>query len=206
MPDAFDSDSRIVVAENAPQRVLAEIAYYSQRDPVPQVVDMTFVPVQRRPRRSGMAPGRHASRPRTGCHDSLPQRNTLFCGERVGTNSSARRGAAATFRRPTSSTAQPHTRPVFVTGSNGADARVCQDFNAPERFSSFERGRTERIMAQRDQAMCRPGAASALAFSQRNATPDVGNSACPSRACSAQGFAASLTSSQGVATLRCTTR
>lgn len=67
---------------------------------------------------------------------------TLFGGERC-TNPKAKRASATTFRRPTSSRATPHQRPIFVVGPDAQDPRMCVDINAPKRFSSFERTRYE---------------------------------------------------------------
>lgn len=70
------------------------------------------------------------------------QNHTLFGGEK-NTNSKAKRGFATTFRRPSSSRATPHSRPIFVVGKDGQDPRMCVDISAPKRFSSFERTRYE---------------------------------------------------------------
>lgn len=70
------------------------------------------------------------------------QNHTLFGGEK-NTNPRAKRGFATTFRRPSSSRATPHSRPIFVVGPNAQDPRICVDINAPGRFGSAERTRYE---------------------------------------------------------------
>lgn len=65
---------------------------------------------------------------------------TLFSGSRVCTTQ-AKRSSAVIFRRPSSSRAVPHQRPIFVAGQDGQDARMCVDINAPSRFCSAERTR-----------------------------------------------------------------
>lgn len=93
----------------------------------------------------GMATGR---KPRSGSCPQAPQLSvewhatTLFGGERC-TNHKAKRAFATTFRRPTSSRAPPHQRPIFVVGPDAQDPKICVDINAPQRFSSFERTRYE---------------------------------------------------------------
>lgn len=67
---------------------------------------------------------------------------TLFGGDRC-TNHKATRAYTATFRRPTSSRAPPHSRPIFVVGSDGQDPKMCVDNNNPSRFTSQERTRYE---------------------------------------------------------------
>jgi len=81
---------------------------------------------------------------------------TLFGGERC-TNHKAKRSSATTFRKPTSSRAPAHSRPIFVVGQDAQDPRICVDINAPGRFSSFERTRYE------------------LSWRQANSTPDAGS-------------------------------
>mmetsp|Transcript_120477 Transcript_120477/g.213092 ORF Transcript_120477/g.213092 Transcript_120477/m.213092 type:complete len:253 (+) Transcript_120477:59-817(+) len=66
---------------------------------------------------------------------------TLFSGSRVCTNSHAKRSSAVIFRRPRSSRAVPHQRPIFVAGPEGQDAKICVDIHAPQRFCSAERTR-----------------------------------------------------------------
>lgn len=72
---------------------------------------------------------------------------TLFGGDKC-TNHKAKRAYATTFRRPTSSRAPAHTRPIFVVGPDGLDPKVCVDINAPGRFGSFERTRYEAAWRQ----------------------------------------------------------
>lgn len=74
---------------------------------------------------------------------------TLFGGDRC-TNHKATRAYTATFRRPTSSRAPPHTRPIFVVGSDGQDPKMCVDNSNPSRFTSQERTRYELSWRQAD--------------------------------------------------------
>eukprot|EP00930_Biecheleria_cincta_P035808 TRINITY_DN24606_c0_g1_i1.p1 TRINITY_DN24606_c0_g1~~TRINITY_DN24606_c0_g1_i1.p1 ORF type:complete len:210 (+),score=19.41 TRINITY_DN24606_c0_g1_i1:80-709(+) len=72
---------------------------------------------------------------------------TLFGGERVG-GGTCKRSSAVIFRRPSSSRAPPHQRPIFICGENGTDTRMCVDVHAPRRFSSNERAFAERAIHQ----------------------------------------------------------
>lgn len=73
--------------------------------------------------------------------------SSLFGGERCA-NPKAKRAFATTFRRPTSSRATPHRRPIFVVGPDAQDPRMCVDLSAPTRFSSLERTRYEHAWQQ----------------------------------------------------------
>lgn len=107
---------------------------------------------ERRGSSSTSRPGTAQKTARSGCPPTAPnlsvslqpewQNHTLFGGEK-NTNPRAKRGFATTFRRPSSSRATPHTRPIFVVGPNAQDPRMCVDINAPQRFSSAERTRYE---------------------------------------------------------------
>jgi len=68
--------------------------------------------------------------------------NSLFGGDR-NANPKTKRAYATTFRRPTSSRAPVHQRPIFLVGPDGSDPKMCVDINAPQRFSSAERMRYE---------------------------------------------------------------
>mmetsp|Transcript_68900 Transcript_68900/g.107893 ORF Transcript_68900/g.107893 Transcript_68900/m.107893 type:complete len:313 (-) Transcript_68900:290-1228(-) len=78
---------------------------------------------------------------------------TLFGGERV-LDGKAKRSSATVFRRPESSRAPPHQRPIFMSGSDGQDPRMCVDIHAPQRFTSSERTRYEKSWRKAPPAIC----------------------------------------------------
>lgn len=125
--------------------------------------------------------GRKAKKGGSLPHTPLPpqmtvewQNHSLFGGERC-TNPKAKRSGATTFRRPTSSRAPPHQRPIFVVGPDAQDPRICVDINAPQRFSSFERTRYERSWCQAKVAS-HPDEGSRAPATIRN----IGHSGAPS--------------------------
>lgn len=91
-----------------------------------------------KPKREGSCPQQDAPLMRSVDWNNA----TLFGGEK-NTNPKAKRCAATTFRRPSSSRAVPHQRPIFVNGPDGTDARICVDMQAPLRFGSADRTRYE---------------------------------------------------------------
>lgn len=78
---------------------------------------------------------------------------TLFGGERV-VDGKAKRPSAVVFRRPQSSRAPPHQRPIFMSGSDGQDPRMCVDIHAPQRFTSSERTRYEKSWCKTRPTAC----------------------------------------------------
>jgi len=161
---------RIVVSPNAPVDILAMLPIdlsqgSARRDEASPSASPATSPRQRprtqaAPREAwGADGGRNPSNPsrpgtarkQAAATQQVPQmpqmseewqNQTLFGGERYA-NPRAKRGFATTFRRPSSSRATPHSRPIFVVGPDAADPRICVDINAPQRFSSFERTRYE---------------------------------------------------------------
>eukprot|EP00929_Paragymnodinium_shiwhaense_P113658 TRINITY_DN81954_c0_g1_i1.p1 TRINITY_DN81954_c0_g1~~TRINITY_DN81954_c0_g1_i1.p1 ORF type:complete len:227 (-),score=21.02 TRINITY_DN81954_c0_g1_i1:184-864(-) len=139
--------------------------------------------------------------PSTSSVGAIPwQRATLFGGERVATNSNARRGSAVMFRRPTHSRATPHRRPIFVCGQDGTDPRMCVDIHAPGRFGSFERGQYESKVRQSHSGPSRSHSSPSLGHtdssrpSSRMSTP-ASSLGGHSRPGSVQGFLTSAVSS-----------
>jgi hypothetical protein len=148
---------RIVVSPDAPVNILAEFPMLmSPQDsfssfnqfpsprktkvPVPAVIPQTH-------RGGSQRPASHQQKTRGHDPDGLKSDfscATLFSGGRVCTNN-AKRSSAVIFRRP-SSRAKPHTRPIFLSGPNGEDPRMCVDVHAPRRFGSGERVFAERAM------------------------------------------------------------
>lgn len=120
---------------------------------------------------------------------------TLFGGERVG-GGTCKRSSAVVFRRPSSSRAPPHQRPIFVVGENGTDTRMCVDVHAPRRFSSMERTVAERAMHQQSslktgsgvQLNSRPASVAGYSSCSGRA-PGFGTPSSSSRPCSALDFA-----------------
>mmetsp|Transcript_70598 Transcript_70598/g.206651 ORF Transcript_70598/g.206651 Transcript_70598/m.206651 type:complete len:220 (+) Transcript_70598:77-736(+) len=157
------SGGRIVVAPEAPRNILAAFpaqeASVSAAAPAPTASTTASraasATAARAAQRGGRGPRRPQPRHGGGAHGprggSLPaercrsSRATLFSGERVCTNPKAKRSSAVVFRRPSSSNTAPHRRPIFVTGENGTDPRVCVDVHAPGRFSSCEQARYEGV-------------------------------------------------------------
>lgn len=154
------------------------------------------------PRQAAHGPRREE--PMSGhCENAIPwQTATLFGGPRVVSNMNLRRGSAVMFRRPKHSRATPHERPIFLSGPNGTDPKMCVDIHNPARFSSFERGQYEAKVRQAFQAsLAKSGSAPALTAggglhrsvsrsSSRASTPasSVGGHSRPG---SVQGFLAS---------------
>mmetsp|Transcript_7314 Transcript_7314/g.15995 ORF Transcript_7314/g.15995 Transcript_7314/m.15995 type:complete len:251 (+) Transcript_7314:81-833(+) len=115
---------------------------------------------------------------------------TLFSGERVCTLPKAKRSSAAIFRRPQHSRFPAHQRPIFLSGCDGQDSKMCVDCTAPKRFSSFLRDRCQLTMTQCGARS--PGSRSAtpsgnypdaewLASARRSPTSEIGRSSpCPS--------------------------
>eukprot|EP00747_Dinoflagellata_sp_TGD_P213602 gnl/TRDRNA2_/TRDRNA2_86526_c0_seq1.p1 gnl/TRDRNA2_/TRDRNA2_86526_c0~~gnl/TRDRNA2_/TRDRNA2_86526_c0_seq1.p1 ORF type:complete len:294 (-),score=35.97 gnl/TRDRNA2_/TRDRNA2_86526_c0_seq1:105-938(-) len=73
---------------------------------------------------------------------------TLFSGSHCATNMAMKRGFACTFRRPVSSRAEKHSRPVFVVGRDGTDPRMCVDTGNPRRFTTQEKACYDKAWRQ----------------------------------------------------------
>jgi len=105
--------------------------------------------------RKGARPGnlhsQSGSRFHTFGNPTDTSRNTLFSGGRTGAPHQ-KRASAVVFRRPTSSRAPAHQRPIFMVGENGTDPRMCVDVHNPRRFGSMERTCAEKAMLQGTQS------------------------------------------------------
>mmetsp|Transcript_23737 Transcript_23737/g.64583 ORF Transcript_23737/g.64583 Transcript_23737/m.64583 type:complete len:232 (-) Transcript_23737:77-772(-) len=159
---------RIIVAPGTgPRHILAAFPPWEEADcsATMPTAALTATATAARPPQQAPSRGRRGQRrPQQCLLGSVPpacrsSRATLFSGERVCTNPRAKRASAVVFRRPCSSKTAPHTRPIFVTGENGTDPRICVDVHAPGRFSSCEQARYESIRGNRGDLSHRAGSA-----------------------------------------------
>lgn len=142
---------------------------------------------QRRVSSAASRPGTAQKTARSGGCPPAPemsiewQNQTLFGGEKH-TNPKAKRGFATTFRRPSSSRATPHSRPIFVVGKDGQDPRMCVDISAPKRFSSAERTRYELSWRTAKAAGSTRGGCAGRPFQEPTAATirNIGTSGLPS--------------------------
>jgi len=141
----------------------------------------------RRVSSAGSRPGTAQKTARSGGCPPAPEMSiewanqTLFGAEKY-TNPKAKRGPACTFRRPTSSRATPHSRPIFVVGKDGQDPRMCVDISAPKRFGSAERTRYEGSWRKATVASSTRGGCAGRPFKEPTAATirNIGSSGLPS--------------------------
>lgn len=85
---------------------------------------------------------RHNRRSKSaGCSVGVCGRNSC---NRMRRDQRPQSGSAAVFRRPVHSTAAPHQRPIFLSGENGVNPRICVDTSQPNHFTCHERALVDR--------------------------------------------------------------
>lgn len=85
---------------------------------------------------------RHNRRSKSaGCSVGVCGRNSC---NRMRRDYRPQSGSAAVFRRPVHSTAAPHQRPIFLSGENGVNPRICVDTSQPNHFTCHERALVDR--------------------------------------------------------------